>query len=54
MASGGTEEDDGSIQLDIDNVQMLLQGESVCVMCCSGVDYFDVGSTAHQILIIFR
>lgn len=29
MASGGTEEDDGSVQLDIDNVHMLLQGKSV-------------------------
>lgn len=50
MASGETEEDDGSIQLDIDNVHMLLQGQSVCVLEC---DDYDVGSTTHQIFYIF-
>lgn len=29
MASGGAEEDDGGTSLDIDNVHMLLQGQSV-------------------------
>lgn len=31
MASGGAEEDDGGIALDIDNVHMLLQGQSIPV-----------------------
>ncbi len=32
MASGGAEEDDGGIPLDIDNVHMLLQGQSIPVL----------------------
>lgn len=32
MASGGVEEDDGSIPLDIDNVHMLLQGQTISVL----------------------
>lgn len=31
MASGAAEEDDGGIPLDIDNVHMLLQGQSIPV-----------------------
>lgn len=35
MASGGAEEDDGGASLDIDNVHMLLQGQSVqCRLRC--------------------
>lgn len=32
MASGGAEEDDGGVALDIDNVHMLLQGQSIPVL----------------------
>lgn len=33
MASGGAEEDDGGTSLDIDNVHMLLQGQSISALC---------------------
>lgn len=32
MASGGAEDDDGGIPLDIDNVHMLLQGQFIPVL----------------------
>lgn len=32
MASGGAEEDDGGSSLDIDNIHMLLQGQSISVL----------------------
>lgn len=32
MASGGAEEDDGGTSLDIDNIHMLLQGQSISVL----------------------
>lgn len=33
MASGGAEDDDGGTSLDIDNVHMLLQGQSISALC---------------------
>lgn len=36
MASGGGQ-DDGGIPLDIDNVHMLLQGQSISVLLCAAL-----------------
>lgn len=60
MASGGAEEDDGGLSLDIDNVHMLLQGQSAqrrprCSDTpgggpCSG----DVASLAHRFDVFMK
>lgn len=56
MASGGAEEDDGGPSLDIDNVQMLLQGQSAQrrPRCSDTPGSGDVASLAHRFDVFMK